>query len=134
MFSIGFAKIANSHSNQGFEKQKADNDNTNGSVGPGGMGTPGIERYEPLEAGNKNPTNPKKKLTNVQVAQLFMQKGASASVGLMMDRWEGGGTGADALSGQLKWDTSTPDAHPQDAIEKTKRYNKKKKYIRAGLK
>lgn len=76
MFYIGFQKVAAlDHSNQGFEFNLADTNNTTSNVGPGGMTPQGIESYQPApkqKAGGKD--GKKEKL---DVAQFLMHKGAS---------------------------------------------------------
>lgn len=130
MFAVGFLKVASSHNNQGLEFNKADTNNTNGTVGPGGMAPQGLESYEPSV--NNSVKGPKKfkKMNPQEVAQFLMSKSAKVSKNRGATSRQ-----ADGIVSGLKKDKESNDSTYADVFASIAE-NKENhdNYIRAGLK
>ena len=128
MFTVGFKKIATfDHNNQGLEYNMSDNTNATSNVGPGGMSPQGMETYQPIPKQpaaspkeRKRLMNSEKKAKNFDVVEFLMHKGASVrgNAGASDQKDVPGWTTNQQQS--QKYDTSTPDASPEDMMNSIK--------------
>lgn len=130
MFTVGFFKIASSHNNQGFEFSKADTNNTNGTVGPGGMAPQGFEVYEPAESAKPPEKRVAKKMSTKEIVQFLMSKSAKVQQQRGITSRQAPGVVEGLKKDRETTDSTFSDVFASIAENKENQSN----YIRAGLK
>jgi hypothetical protein len=118
------------HNNQGLEFKLSDTDNTNGSVGPGGMGPSGEATYQPVEPTGKGRTAVEKKALGRMIMSKLYKLGGMENAALS----DSSGSGiASGTVDQLKYTTQNGPTLESEAADNKEQKNRRKSYIKARL-
>lgn len=130
MFTSGLKTAAFDRNNQGLEFKMSDMDNTNGAVGPGGMGPSGFATYQPTEKNisGKSKTRPK---SLTEVAHIIY-KMSGASDAALSD--SGGSDIAPGTVDQLKYTSQSGPTLEQESADREELKNRRKALIKTRTK